>query len=101
MQRRNDVNSRHLRIREISRKITELTDELNALLLIDSTNNRSNPGQDIRIGDTVVITNHYKGLQGASGTVISISPKQVTVQLRDRRIIRRNKSNVTKIQDHE
>lgn len=102
MQNQGDAHSRRLRIREILRKNTELTDELNALItIIDSSEQTDNTNQEIKPGDTVVINNQYKGLQGAEGKVISASAKQVTLILKDRRIVRRNKSNVTRIQDHE
>ena len=50
-------------------------------------------------GDFVVITNKYKGLLGAKGTIVDVTPKQVSVRLEGTRgkIVIKSKTNVRKI----
>lgn len=97
MRNNSDIKrSRKLRIAEITQKISELTRELEEILQLDSSDDNTEP--DIQIGDTVIINNSYKGLRGATGTVVTIFKKQVEIKLKDNsKIVRRNKSNISKV----
>lgn len=87
------------RINEISRKIAILSNELESLTFDNSVQVESQELQHPTFtpGDTVVITNSYKGLKGETGKVISVSARQVAIKLRDNRIIQRNKTNIYKV----
>lgn len=86
--------SRQSRIIELSQEITSLTKELDALLLQELTDTTE---ADLKIGDTVLITNSYRGLQGAKGNIVKLSRKQATIKLQDGTIIQRAKRNLNKI----
>jgi hypothetical protein len=96
-------NKRSKRIKEIAKEIEQLSEELNALLLVeDNTKTRSqqqiHTADDIVLGNVVEVTNTYKNLQGSRGTVIKVTKHQVTIRLENNvDVIKRKKSNVRKV----
>jgi hypothetical protein len=95
--RNNSSPSRKQRIKDISKQIAELTSELSELLQLDSSDDSTDLERNFEIGDAVVINNSYRGLKGATGTIEAVTKKQVDIRLLDNRVVRRHKSNVSKI----
>lgn len=93
------TNTRTKRIKEIAQQIEELSEELNALILLDEQSKpKTSINHDIELGNVVEITNKYKNLQGSRGTVIKITNHQVTIRLENsNETIKRKKTNVKKI----
>lgn len=88
--------TRQLRIRELSQEITNLTKELDDLLIQELTDTTE---ADLNIGDIVLITNNHRGLQGTRGKIVKLSRKQATVKLQNGTVIQRAKRNLIKSQD--
>ena len=99
----NNASKRNKRIKEIAKEIEELSEELNALLIVEESDNsrtqqQTNTTNDIVLGNFVEITNNYKNLQGSRGTIIKVTKHQVTIRLENsNNIIKRKKTNVRKI----
>ena len=93
------TNTRTKRIKEIAQQIEELSEELNALILLDEQlKPKTSINHDIELGNVVEITNKYKNLQGSRGIVIKITNHQVTIRLENsNETIKRKKTNVKKI----
>jgi ribosomal protein L21E len=89
--------TRRARIVSITQQLADLTRELETLLLTESSDEEPQAVTEFEIGDTVVINNSYKGLQGATGKVITVTKNQVEIKLSSNQIVRRNKTNVTKV----
>ena len=93
------------RIKEIAEEIEILSEELNALLIIDkattttqSDKNYEDNDDTITLGNVVEIRNTYTNLQGSRGTVIKVTSQQVTIKLENtNKTVRRKKTNVKKI----
>ena len=93
------------RIKEIAEEIEILSEELNALLIIDkattttqSDKNYEDNDDTITLGNVVEIRNTYTNLQGSRGTVINVTSQQVTIKLENtNKTVRRKKTNVKKI----
>jgi hypothetical protein len=106
--------ARRQRIRAISQNIQELSAQLNRLIIEESqeqeqiqTERRPQPQvtqqqQEFAVNDRVVITNSYGGLRGATGTVVHVTPRQVSIRVDGhRRIYQKRKSNVRKLRENE
>jgi transcription antitermination factor NusG len=95
-QRRSEIN-------RISSQIDQLSTQLNKLLIAEAEEQQQEQRprrnqNEIKEGDKVEITNNHRGLQGARGTVISVTPKQVSLQLEtNKNIVYRSKTNVRRI----
>jgi preprotein translocase subunit YajC len=100
-----DDDLKQKQINEISRKIAILSRELQGLTVSDSISTGSQevepPHPSFTPGDIVVITNSYKGLKGETGEIISVSAKQVAIKLKNKRIVQRQKNNISKVQDEQ
>ena len=96
---------RSKRIKEIAEEIEILSEELNALLIIDNANTTTQSDENyednddtITLGNVVEIRNTYNNLQGSRGTVIKVTNQQVTIKLENtNKTVRRKKTNVKKI----
>jgi transcription antitermination factor NusG len=97
-QRRSEIN-------RISSQIDQLSTQLNRLLIAEAEEQQQEQRPrtnriEIKEGDKVEITNNHKGLKGARGTVISVTPKQVALQLEvNKNIVYRSKTNVRRIRN--
>ena len=100
---------RRLQIQELADSINALNRRLNELIIEDQQANQEDNEEEqqdrslqtsFQIGNRVVITNNYKGLQGRTGSIIHNTHRQVTIRLDgDRRTFIKNKSNVLIIGD--
>ena len=88
---RSESDARRSRIEEIASRITDLSTELEELLLqkessvnsstrstarglrVSNTPRRPQP-EVISVGDRIIITNNYRGHRGQTGTVIEVEP---------------------------
>lgn len=94
----NRRRARQTRILSIIQQLATLTRELETLLKINSSGEESSANETpFEIGDTVVINNSYKGLQGATSVIVTVTRHQVDIKLANNRIVRRKKTNVTKL----
>lgn len=83
------------RIKQITQEIACLSRELERLLIQEENSST----QDIIIGDQVVITNSYKGLRHARGTVVKVTEKQASIKLESGCIVQRAKRNLTRLEN--
>ena len=103
----NETNQRTQQIQQLARQIQELSEQLNQLLAIEDQNEGDQHQQppnpppeprgvnEFREGDRVQILNNYRGLRGATGTVINVTPQQVSIRLEGQnRIVNRKHTNV-------
>lgn len=94
----NRPTENQLRINEIARIIDELSAELSNLLNIEDDNQGFDTQEirrEIRIGDTVEITNNYRDQLGEQGVITRVTEKQVSLRLESTgRIIKKKKNNV-------
>jgi preprotein translocase subunit YajC len=101
----NRITENQARINELARVIDELSTELSELLQIEDNNqgrNIEDIRREIRVGDTVEITNNYRSQLGEQGTVTRVTDKQVTVRLDSTgRTIRKKKTNVRIVPSNE
>ena len=91
----NRPTENQLRINEIARIIDELSAELSNLLNIEDNNQGFDTQEirrEIRIGDTVEITNNYRDQLGEQGVITRVTEKQVSLRLESTgRIIKKKK----------
>ena len=93
-----DKNLRQNRIKEISKEISALTQELERLLVQEESESESETATTakIQVGDRVIITNNHLGLCGSEGTVVRVTHKQYQGKLDSGSFINRRKENVMK-----
>ena len=77
---------------DLAQQIEELSTELKHLLTLEEN---SNLPPEIKVGDTVEITNNYGNLRGQQTTVIKVTRVQVALRLllKDK-VVYKKKSNV-------
>jgi preprotein translocase subunit YajC len=101
----NRITENQARINELARVIDELSTELSELLQIEDNNlgrDIEEIRREIRVGDTVEVTNNYRNQLGEQGTVTRVTDKQVTVRLDSTgRTIRKKKTNVRIVPSNE
>jgi transcription elongation factor len=94
----NRPTENQLRINEIAKIIDELSAELSERLNIEDNNQGiaiEEVRREIRVGDTVEITNNYRAQLGEQGVVTGITAKQVTIRLNSTgRSVCKKKTNV-------
>ena len=103
-QNNREDQQRRDQIQELARQINQLSEQLNCLLIIENEEGRDqqlpNPPaprgeNEFRDGDRVRIRNNYRGLRGATGTVVNVTPQQVSIRLDGQsRIVNRKQTNV-------
>jgi hypothetical protein len=87
-------SARQARIKYLTQQIASLTKELDNLVIEELDQGTTT---ELQLGDTVIITNNHRGLQGKQAVIVKISNKQVTLRLQGGEIVQRSKNNVRKI----
>ena len=105
MNNRNSDQNR-IRIQQLAQQINTLSEQLNALIIEEENRNQQpeippaaeREENQFFEGDRVRIRNSYRGLRGATGTVIHLTPQQVSIRLdNSNRVVNRKRTNVSLI----
>ena len=100
---RDTSQQQRIRIQQLAQQINELSEQLSELLIEEQNEEQQNhnPAAAVREanqffeGDRVRIRNNYRGLRGATGTVIHLTPQQVSIRLdSNNRVVNRKRTNV-------
>ena len=107
MNEQTDQQRQRIRIQQLAQQINELSEQLTELLIEERNQGQQQhpaaaerePNQFLE-GDRVRIRNNYRGLRGATGTVIHLTPQQVSIRLdSNNRVVNRKRTNVSLIVD--
>lgn len=82
--------TKRIRVLQLQQKAEELQQECKKTIVRKKK-------KGVSVGDSVVITNKYQGLQGTIGDVVRINNSFVTVETADGRRIVRGHQNVVKL----
>ena len=86
-------SDRNVRIEELVEQLKKITLELEDLRNC-TENDKKDEAETIKIGDTVRVTNNYKGEHGTEGKVTRVTRARVTVVTSAGKTIVRSKNNV-------
>ena len=99
----NQQQQNRIRIQQLAQQINELSEQLSELLIEERNEGQQNQNpapaereeNQFFEGDRVRIRNNYRGLRGATGTVIHLTPQQVSIRLdSNNRVVNRKRTNV-------
>ena len=82
----------HIQIEEVSNRIRAITRENNNVT-------RVRRGIEIRVGDTVQVTNKYKGRLGVKGVVIRLTATQSVIESETGETFRKYKANLKIVEE--
>lgn len=100
----NNANREQIRrqIAQLSQDLTALSQRLERLIIAEAegAGQPAPQAEDFVIGDQVVITNNYRGQRGLRGTIVTITPRTVSLRLQGQdRVLTKRKENVRRIQE--